>query len=234
MKKSQALLALVLVVLIAAVPLAQAATLSKPNVTLPSEWTLKNESPYPNAPSEHDTAGAGKVEYYNPVNYDDVKIYYENAPSTTYDAASLEAEASNLFQTELTSSNVSMQNHGTKQVAGVTAGYAYGYDSSVDAYLYDYVFVKDNVYYNVIAYYDANTSSESAVTSLMNSISMGGSSSGLGSMLYIIIAVVVVIVVVVVVLVVVMSRKKKTQQQQMPPQPMVPDINQPPPPPPTV
>jgi|WetSurMetagenome_2_1015567.scaffolds.fasta_scaffold26889_5 hypothetical protein len=230
MNKNQALFAIILIALIAAVPLAQAATLSKPNVTLPSGWTLKDESAYPNAVSEHDSVGAGKVEYYNSVNNDDVKIYYENAPTTNYDAASLLAEAANLFQTELT--DFRMEDSGSKQVAGVTAGYAYAYDSEYDAYVYDYVFVKDGVYYNVIAYYDANTSSESAVTSLMNSISMGGSGSVLGgSMLYIIIVVVIVIVVVVVVLAVVMSRKKKkAQQTQMQPQ-MAPDMNLPPPPP---
>jgi hypothetical protein len=229
MNKKQALLVIILIALITAVPLVQAATLSKPNVTLPSGWKLKEESAYPSAVSEHDPVGAGKVEYYNSVNNDDVKIYYENAPTTNYNAASLQAEAANLFQTELT--NFRMEDGGSKQVAGVTAGYAYAYDSEYDAYLYDYVFVKDGVYYNVIAYYDANTSSETAVNTLVNSISTGGSGLALGGpMLYIIIIVIVAVVVVVAVLAAVMSRKKKAKQQQIPP-PMAPGMVPPPPPP---
>ena len=203
--------------------LCEAQTLSKPKVTLPGQWTLDSETVYPNGPSEHDPAGGGSVRYLNPVNNDAVTIYYEKAPSTSYTNATLEAEASSLFQRDFASfPNLDI---GTMKAAGVQAGYAEAYDSANVAYVTYLVLVKGGYYMNVIAYYDATNQSETQVMSIINSISIGVAGLDLGgSTLYIIVGVVVAIVIVAVAVVVLRRGKKVTQQapqsaQDYPPPP---------------
>jgi hypothetical protein len=230
MKKLYLISAIVLIALASASQLCQvyaSQTLSKPNVTLPSnKWSIAGETAYPNGPSEFDQAGGGMVKYRNSDNGDVVSIYYENAPSQTFTSSELKDQAVSLFQRDINDATVSES--GTQQYAGVTAGYAKGTDSYTVKYV---VFIKDGIYYNVIAGYDPYTQNEQDVNSIINSISMAGSGSVLGGpMLYIIIIVIVAVVVVVVVLAAVMSRKKKAKQQQMPP-PMAPGMVPPPPPP---
>lgn len=208
-----------------AVPLTRAAdTLQKPTVTLPSsDWQLTTDNAYPTDVSEHDPAGAGLLEYANQ-NYDVVIIYYEKAPSTAYTSASLQAEAESIFTRD---HSEAINSSGAQQFAGVNAGYAKGYDSSVPVYLLELVFVKGGYYFNVYAYYDANAQAESNVNSLINSIDVPGNSLLSGPMLYVIVGVVAAVVVIVVVVVVMRSRKKKPQQSA---QPAAQD-NFPPPPP---
>jgi hypothetical protein len=59
-------------------------------------------------------------------------VYYEKAPSISYTAATLKAEAESFFGRDHSEAII---DSGSKQYAGVTVGYAKGYDSSVDAYL---------------------------------------------------------------------------------------------------
>jgi hypothetical protein len=225
MKKQNLLAVLVIVAVLSTVSICQAQTISKPNVTIPSGWRLDDETAYPNAPSEHDSAGAGMLKYLNPTNNDEVRIFYEKAPTTTYTSATLKEEAISLFTRDLPSYN--MSESGTEQIAGVQAGFAKGYDSANDAYVVDMIFVKDGNYYNVAAYYDANSQSEGQVNSILNSISTGATLGS--SMLFIIIGVVAAVVVIVVVVVVMRRRKKPVAMQE--PQ-VVPESSYPPPPPP--
>ena len=229
MKRQQLLTVIILVAFISALPLVHAAeTLQKPNVTLPSPWTLEDEVAYPNAVSEHDSAGAGMLQYVNPENEDaenedGVKIYYEKAPSTVYTSTLLENEATSMFGRDFP--DFTIVESGTKDVAGVNAGFAKGYNAEHGVYIEDMVFVKDIYYINAIALYDANTQSEQQTLGIINSISTSSSLLG-GSMLFIIIGVVAAIAVVVVVVLVVMRRKKKS-----PPQQATAQYNIPPPPP---
>lgn len=221
MKKQQIMVILLVATFaLAALPLASAQSLSKPSVTIPSGWQLTDETPYPNAYAEHDSQGAGLLEYQNPTNYDGVMIYYERAPSTTYTSSDLQYEAEAIFSRD---HDISYDESGVMTVAGVQAGYAKGYDSTYDAYVLELVFIKDNYYINAYALYDANSQSENAVMSLLNSIGGGGLFSG--TMLFIIIGVVAAVVIVVVV-VVVMKKRKKPAVAQMPPPSYIP----PPPP----
>ena len=199
------LLAAVLVVA-AAAPLCAAATLAKPNVTIPSGWELYDETAYPNAVAEHDSQGAGLLEYENTETYDYVMIYYENKPSQSYSSADLQSEVESIFYRDHT--DLTLDESGVDTFAGVQAGYAKTYDATYDVYHLELVLIKGNYYMNIYAVYDATNTAENTVNSLINSISVD---SGLfsGSMLYIIIGIIVVIVVVVVVLVLVMKRKKK-------------------------
>ncbi len=209
-----------------AVPLARAAeTLQKPTVTLPSSsWELTTDNAYPTDASEHDPAGAGLLEYTDNSTYDFVMIYYEKAPSTTYNSASLKAEAESIFTRD---HNETIISSGTQDYAGVSAGFAKGYDSSINVYLLELVFVKGGDYFNVYAYYDANTQAESRVNSLINSINVPGNSLLSGPMLYVIIGVIAAVIVIVVVVVVMRSRKKKPQQAAQTPA----QYSYPPPPP---
>lgn len=220
MRKQHALAILLLVtIVLAAAPFATAAgNLSKPSVTLPANWQLTDETPYPDATSEHDPQGAGLLQYEDTVNYDGVMIFYESAQSTTYTSAQLRAEAEDIFYRD---HEMMYDESGTMTVAGVQAGFAKAYDAEYDVYILELVFVKDNYYINAYALYDANAQSENAVTSLLNSISGGGLFSG--TMLYLIIGIIAAIIVVVVVVVVLRKRKKPVQ---MPPQNYIP----PPPP----
>ncbi len=209
-------------IVLAAVPFASAAeSLSKPSVTLPSNWQLTDETAYPNAVSEHDAQGAGLLQYQDPTTYDGVMIYYEKAPTTTYTSAQLQAEAEAIFTRD--HSDLTYTDSGVMTVAGVQAGYAKALETTYNAYVLELVFVKDNYYINAYALYDANTQSENAVTSLLNSINNGGLFSGI--MLYVIIGIVVVVVVVVVAVVMLRKRKKPVQiqtQNYIPPPPPAP------------
>ena len=208
----------VLVILLAAAfvailasPMVAAATLSKPNVTLPSGWELSDETNYPNEIAEHDEQGAGLVEYQNSETFDFVMIYYENAPSDSYTSADLRSEVEGIFYRD--HEDLSLGESGTTTYAGVQTGFAKAYDSTYDVYHLELVMIKGNYYMNIYAVYDATNEAEDKGESLIYSIN---TDAGLGSMLYIIIGIVVVIIVVVVVVVLLMKRKKKAAPAQMP------------------
>ena len=211
MKKQQVMAFLILVVLAStAVSVVKAASLAKPAVTLPGGWQLDSETPYPNAESEHDPQGAGLLTFTDQEDYDGIMIYYENAPSTAYTSTQLRDEAEDIFNRE---HDIALGESGVTEVAGVSAGFAKGYEADLDVYTLELVFVKGDYYFNVYAYYDATTQDEAQVNSLIGSISAGSAVTSLpGWTLYVIIGVVAVIIVIVV-LAVVMRRKKKPSLQ---------------------
>jgi hypothetical protein len=225
---------LVATMFVSAIPLTKSVTaLAAPTVSLPnSNWEKTDSTPYPETYAEHDPAGAGMLEYTDQTNYDLVRIYYEEAQVTSYTPSQLKTEAEDLFNRLDSDDDRSLDASGTANLAGVVAGYAEGYDSTEVTYKTEIVFVKGNYYFNVHAYYDATTQSESDVTSIIDSIDISGAANGtafIGSLMFwtIVIAVAAVVVVVVVV-VVVRSRKKKQPQQSATEYPYPP----PPPPPP--
>jgi hypothetical protein len=225
MKINYALTLLVCIAVISTACLCQAQILSKPTVTVPSGWKLDTDTAYPNAQSEFDPAGAGLLEYVTSDTNDDVAIYYEKA-QVNYTNLELEDEAVRLFQRDFPNHDVT--DSGVVQAAGVPAGYAKGYDETIDAYVLDMFFVKDNYCFNVIAIYGSTTQSADQVTSIIDSIGVGGGTFSLGgNMLYIIIGVIVAVIVIVAVVVVLRSRKKKTNQPLQ-----ISPGNYPPPPPP--
>jgi len=204
------LVAIFLVALTA--PLCYAATLSKPNVTLPSGWELADETAYPDAISEHDEQGAGVVEYQDSETYDFVMIFYENAPSSSYTDAQLRTEAEDIFYRD--HEELVLYDSGVETFAGVTTGYAKAYDSEYGIYQLELVMIKGNYYMNIYAAYDASsTEAENNVEALINSIN---TDTGLGNTLFMIIGIIVVIIVVVVVVLLLMKRKKKTAYSQVP------------------
>jgi len=223
-KKTFTFLFVITLVLAAAIPFSSA--LTKPSVTLPANWEVTEETPYPEEMSEHDPAGSGMVQYQNNINYDGVMIYYEDSLSITYTNNQLKSEVESIFERD---HEGDFDESGIMTIAGVSAGYAKAYDQEYDAYILELVFVKGSYYINAYAYYDANSASENAVMALFNSITVGSSpgpsenQDGLfsGTNLLIIIGVVVAVVVVVVVILV-MKKKKPgqiSQQNYIPPPP---------------
>ncbi len=224
-KKTFTFLFVITLVLAAAIPFSSA--LTKPSVTLPANWELTEESPYPEEMSEHDPEGAGMVQYQNNINFDGVMIYYEDSLSITYTNNQLKSEVEYIFERDHEGDE--FDESGIMTVAGVSAGYAKAYDQEYDAYILELVFVKGSYYINAYAYYDANTASENAVMALLNSI--GGTASppptqtpdGIfsGTNLLIIVGLIVAVVVVVVVILVVKKKKpaQVLQQNYIPPPP---------------
>jgi hypothetical protein len=231
--KKQQIISIFLIFAIAslAVPVSQAAeTLAKPTINLPANWEQTDAKDYPNDYSEFDPAGAGMVEYTDQDDYDLVRIYYEKAQVSSYTSQQLQGQAESIFESVDVSATLGIDNSGVKQYAGVSAGFAKGYDSSSDTYKMELVFIKGDYYFNVHSYYDATTEDQNQMESVINSINVGGTGgvSFLGNpMLLIILGVVAAVIVVVIVVVVAKGRKKKSPQQaQM-------QNNYPPPPPPT-
>ncbi len=210
MKKNLVVILLVINVVLAFTPVvASAETLAKPTVTLPPDWELVYETPYPDSLSEHDPLGAGLLEYQNLKNQDGVMIYYEKAPTTVYSDAMLKAEAEEIFRLDHFGGGFNVS--GVITVAGVKAGYAEVYVADYDIYDTVLVFIKDNYYINAYAAYDANNESRTTVESILNSISVEGNGDiwGIlgGSTLAIIVGLIVIVVVVIVVVVVLKKKK---------------------------
>ncbi len=210
MKKNLVVILLVINVVLAFTPVvASAETLAKPTVTLPPDWELVYETPYPDSLSEHDPLGAGLLEYQNLKNQDGVMIYYEKAPTTVYTDAMLKAEAEEIFRLDHFGGGFNVS--GVRTVAGVKAGYAEVYVADYDIYDTVLVFIKDNYYINAYAAYDANNESRTTVESILNSISVEGNGDiwGIlgGSTLAIIVGLIVIVVVVIVVVVVLKKKK---------------------------
>lgn len=217
MKKNLVVLLLVINVVLAFTPVvASAETLAKPTVTLPTDWELVYETPYPDSLSEHDPLGAGLLEYQNLKNQDGVMIYYEKAPTTAYTDAMLKAEAEEIFRLDHFGGGFNVS--GVRTVAGVKAGYAEVYVADYDIYDTVLVFIKDNYYINAYAAYDANNESRTAVESILNSISVDGNGDiwGIlgGSTLAIIVGLIVIVVVVIVVAVVLKKKKLRIKISQ--------------------
>ena len=227
MNKQHVLAILLLIALMSTVSICQAQTLSKPTVTIPSGWKLDQQTAYPNGPSEYDPAGGGMLAYVNQAN-DEVRVYYEKAPGTTFTSAALEQEAVSLFNRDF--SDYTADDSGTVQAAGVPAGYARGYDATTDSYVFDSVFVKNNYFFNVMAVYSVNTQTEQQVSSIIDSISTGGAAILGGSSVFIIVGIIAAVVVVLVIVVMLSRRKKSAPQQTQMPQ--ITPANYPPPPPP--
>ncbi len=210
MKKNLVVILLVINVVLAFTPVvASAETLAKPTVTLPPDWELVYETPYPDSLSEHDPLGAGLLEYQNLKNQDGVMIYYEKAPTTVYTDAMLKAEAEEIFRLDHFGGGFNVS--GVITVAGVKAGYAEVYVADYDIYDTVLVFIKDNYYINAYAAYDANNESRTTVESILNSISVEGNGDiwGIlgGSTLAIIVGLIVTVIVVIVVVVVLKKKK---------------------------
>jgi hypothetical protein len=218
----------VLFVILASVVLALAvvppglaqASLAEPNVSLPTGWSLGEQTAYPGILWEHDPQGAGYVEYADSATPATVLIYYENSTGITYSNNELKSEAERVFTRDI---GTPFSDSGVMTVAGVSAGYVKVYNSTNDDYALQLIFVKSNYYLDVYAIY--GSTSESQVMSIINSIYVTGQTSWgeLGSWLIYVIIAIVAVVVIVGAAILIRKRGKKSPPQVPPP-------NYPPPP----
>jgi hypothetical protein len=156
---------------ISSTPPSSSKTISTPTVSLPAGWSLSESTAYPDfTPAEHDPMGSGHLKYVN-TKYDVVRIYYEDNYGKYYSSDSLEEEAASLFTRDISYQVIS--DSGVATFAGVTAGYAVGYNSTSAFGAYKIVvFVKNDYYLSVYASYDADTQTENEITSFINGISV--------------------------------------------------------------
>ncbi len=234
MNKIQILAFMLLFILALPTPLLCATTLPKPTITMPSGWILKQEVPYPMVANyRHDTEGAGYLEYENPSNKDNVKIYYERALTTGWSQAALEAEACDVYDSYIVKTLPRLGSNITTLPAGY-AGYAYGYDYEWNAHMVAYVFTAGDYYIHAEVYYDDNDQSEQTVNSLLYSIKVASSTSGGttdNTTLFTIIGVVA-FAAVAVTLAIVLMRRRNRKAVKPKSQQSTPELYPPPPPPP--
>ena len=223
MKKQTFIVILLLVCIVFSVIQSSLAleSLARPDVTVPDHWKLDDETPYPDILGEHDPDGCGLLEYSNPDTAAFVFIYYESALGVTYSYNELEDEAVVIFNRN-SLEDFPFEDSGTMTVAGVPAGYVKGHDTEYDLYYMQLVFVKDDYYFDLRCGYQHQSSDESAVSSLINSISIETGGGGGGEFplvpLIIILAVIIVVVVVVLVVFLLLKRRKKQPAGQTPAQ----------------
>lgn len=171
--KRQQLIAVILIVTVisTAIPLCRAEeSLYPPAVTLPTRWAETSETSYPNVSSENDPVGAGMIEFSDRDDYDIVQIYYEKAQVSSYTSQQLKSQVVAVFQRLSSGGTLSVNESGTTEYAGVSAGFAIGYGASNDTRTMVVIFVKDGCYFKVQAFYDATTEDRNQVDSLINSI----------------------------------------------------------------
>jgi len=220
MKKSLAFIGYILCCLAISFPIASCAkSISKPTVTLPANWYLESETPYPEEYSEYDPEGAGLLVYWDGENYDFVMLYYEKAPDYTLTESALKSKAGNMFLEY--HEEYPLDETGTTTIAGEVAGYAIGYDSELDINRLEIVFVKNGVFLNAYAYYTATNEDWNEVKSLLDSISISDGNGGFPWIL-IIVPIVVAIVVIVVVIFLLKRRKKPVKPSPVTPSPVTP------------
>jgi len=213
MKKSLTVIGCILFCLAISFPIVSCATsISKPTVTLPENWYLESETPYPEEYSEYDPEGAGLLVFWDGVNYDFVMLYYEKAPDYTLTGSALESKAANMFLEY--HEDYPLDETGITDIAGEVAGYAIGYDSEQDWYRLEIAFVKNGVFLNAYAVYDATDEDWNEVKSLLDSISISeanGDSDTNGGFpwILIIVPIVVAVIVIIVVVIFLLKRRKK-------------------------
>lgn len=183
-------------------------SLSKPTVSLSKHWTLEREEPYPNLVGKHDPDGRGLLKFGNIMNTTDViYVFYENSLGKTYSNKALEDEATSVY---LEWSNTPRSSFGLMEVAGVTAGFAKGYDSESNLYSLQIICVKENYYLDICALYAADNVTEINVMYVINSIWVGASEGEGFPVEYVLIGVIFGVAVLVVSTYKVIKRLKKT------------------------
>ena len=169
-------------------------SLAAPSFTLPSGWSLADQTPYPNYNGpynfdvgNHDPLGRGFL-YYNDSTIhtifqnatmvidltNSILIYYENSMGISYTNAQLQAEAQKIspilanypsYIGKTPFSDVGITTYG-----GVSAGYAKAYNSTYGFYEMQVILVTGNYYIDFYAGYAPGY--ENSVTSIISTFSV--------------------------------------------------------------
>jgi hypothetical protein len=167
--KMKGILIILLSVLLVGTVVCGGSGVARPSVgNVPAGWSLSDEEPYGTF-EELDGTRWGVIDYTDSWDGDFVQIYYGDVPSslkgkeTDGDALIARAvEEALTFEADET---------GTMYVSGWLAGYAKAYESSLEVYEMEVVFVEGKTCIDIYAAYDAGSENELQVTSLINSIS---------------------------------------------------------------
>ncbi len=142
--------------------------ITKPTVgNVPPGWDLSNEEPY-GTYEELDGTVWGLIEYTDTEDADFVQIYYGDVPSelkgneTVRDPLTDRAIAESMFEPDET---------GVMIASGQIAGYTKMYDSDLDLYQMEIVFVLDSICIDIYTIYDATSEDEAQAMLIINSIS---------------------------------------------------------------
>jgi hypothetical protein len=140
----------------------------KPSVGyVPQGWYLSDEDPY-GTYEEPDGTVWGMIGYTDTEDADFVQIYYGDVPTelegqeTNSDALIGRAIVESLFEPAET---------GVMTASGQVAGYTKTYESDMDWYQMEIVFVLDSTCIDIYTIYDATLEDEAQVTSIIDSIS---------------------------------------------------------------
>jgi hypothetical protein len=146
-------------------------SLQKPDVTIPTFWSLKDEIPYPNISSGwYDPAGCGRLWFVNQNEAAMVVIWYESAGGKFYSNNDLVDEAIKIFDSKYADE---LTDFGIMSVAGNSVGYAKSYNYEENFYTVEMVLVDNDYYLEIGTIYPAEAEIESQVMSLISSLSVG-------------------------------------------------------------
>ena len=197
-----------------------ASSISKPTFTLPPNWYLDSETPYPDDYGEYDPEGAGSLTYTDGEDFDFVMIWYEKAPAGTLTASALETKAMMMYATY--HDDKPLDDTGTITIGDVPAGYAVGYIPEAECRALMLAFVINDVFLSAYAYYDFTTfEDEEQVLALLDSISFE-ESNGIPWFLIVIPIIIAVAVIIVVVIFLLKRRKKPVEPTPEKPSPVTP------------
>ena len=169
-KKLAGIIGCIIAIIVLAVTAMSCGDLARPMIDyLPTDWSLLTVTPYEEAiyEGEYDDQ-SGLIGYVNEVTYDNIQIFYEQAPEWDLTPSALEQDADDIFQRDL---GYMPDETGIMAIAGTTAGYAKGYDFDFDLYDLELVLVLDHVYLDVYAGY-ASPDVEDEIMDMIDSISL--------------------------------------------------------------
>lgn len=208
------LLAILSLTLVVLVPFCAAQSLSPPTVVLPSDWALQESIPYPESTNYIHDSGAGELLYTNTEGSASVFVFYENALGITYSNSALTDEAVNIYNLyESKNITIPMTDSGTMPLAGTTAGYAKGNDSTANIYEYSIVLVKGTYYIDIFVVYPGDPTIASQISSLIDSISVSTSSSNNNNDALIGGIIILIIIVLAIAVAVLLVNRRKTKKQ---------------------
>jgi len=143
---------------------------AKPTIgTVPQRWYCSDDQPY-GTYEETDGTKWGLITYTDNTDYDFVQIYYGDIPSEL--KGRKDNRAALIARATLEATTFDPDETGTMTVAGQLAGYAKGYNATLDVYDMEIVFVKGSTCVDIYAYYNATYEDEAQVISLINSIDL--------------------------------------------------------------
>lgn len=143
-------------------------TVIRPMVgNIPQGWMLSFEAPY-GTYNESDGTAWGLIEYSDTDDVNMVAMYYGDVPR---DLEGRETDSDALISKAVDWSMFEPDETGTMVVAGQMAGYAKMYDSGLDWYDMDIVFIEGSTCVDIWASYEAIAEVEGQVMSIINDIS---------------------------------------------------------------